>query len=129
MHKTGMRHILPYKCGVICLTCQPPDRCRFLISPITAESAIRSSARKNARLAAACVRTSGGSMSVHEVGNERSRPCSSKNITRSSPQVCLRVTSTKRLPRDGWNGWVTWISLGAPLAAQQAVLDLREWQG
>ena len=47
--------------------------CRLLISPISATSLSRSSARTNARPAAASVRASGGSTSVHFAGTERSR--------------------------------------------------------
>jgi hypothetical protein len=36
----------------------------------------------------------------------------------------LRVAITKRLPRQGWNGWVTSSSMRARPSERDAVLDL-----
>jgi energy-coupling factor transporter ATP-binding protein EcfA2 len=64
----------------------------------------RSSMRSHDRPAAVRLNASGSSTLVHDTSSQCRCPSSSKNVTRSSPQCRVRVTSTKRLPRHGWNG-------------------------
>ena len=125
---TVLRHNSVDTCGIIYLPPARRSRPRRN-SSISAARAARSSGRRNDLPAAVLVNTSGSSTFVHDASSERSRPWASWNMTRSSPQFCLRVASTKRRPRHGWNGCVTSISMGARASPRTAVLDLKEGQG